>query len=186
MSIARPQNAALQVAKLVEDEERVVTGTAEVPVPGRALLLAMGRALGTVQVEDDAVRRPTPMHPVDPSPGEIRECGEVRLGGKPLGLKAAHLAGRGRQLVDALPAATETSLGEQQRVSAARALSLRPALALLDEPTAHQDDDHVELMLGALRQAGSRGTALLVATHDARVIAVADRVVRLDQGRVVA
>ena len=83
-------------------------------------------------------------------------------------------------------AATETSLGEQQRVSAARALSLRPALALLDEPTAHQDDDHVELMLGALRQAGSRGTALLVATHDSRVIAVADRVVRLDQGRVVA
>ena len=41
-------------------------------------------------------------------------------------------------------------------------------------------------MLGALRQAGSRGTALLVATHDSRVIAVADRVVRLDQGRVVA
>jgi ABC-type multidrug transport system ATPase subunit len=82
-------------------------------------------------------------------------------------------------------AATETSLGEQQRISAARALSLRPALALLDEPTAHQDDDHVDLMLAALRDAGRHGTALLVATHDPRVIAVADRVVRLSEGRVV-
>jgi ABC-type multidrug transport system ATPase subunit len=82
-------------------------------------------------------------------------------------------------------AATETSLGEQQRISAARALSLRPRLALLDEPTGHQDDDHVDLMLAALRHAGEHGTALLVATHDARVIAVADRVVHLDQGRVV-
>jgi ABC-type multidrug transport system ATPase subunit len=83
-------------------------------------------------------------------------------------------------------AATETSLGEQQRISAARALSLRPALALLDEPTAHQDDDHVDLMLAALREAGDHGTALLVATHDPRVIAVADRVVRLSEGRVEA
>ncbi|MFN8169579.1 MAG: ATP-binding cassette domain-containing protein [Candidatus Nanopelagicales bacterium] len=81
--------------------------------------------------------------------------------------------------------ATETSLGEQQRVSAARALALRPRLALLDEPTGHQDDDHVELVLAALRHAGENGTALLVATHDQRVIELADRVVRLDQGRVV-
>ena len=81
--------------------------------------------------------------------------------------------------------ATDTSLGEQQRISAARALALTPQLALLDEPTGHQDDDHVDLVLAALRHAGERGTALLVATHDQRVIEVADRVVRLDQGRVV-
>lgn len=81
--------------------------------------------------------------------------------------------------------ATETSLGEQQRISAARALALRPALALLDEPTGHQDDDHVDLVLAAMRHAGENGTALLVATHDQRVIELADRVVRLDQGRVV-
>jgi ABC-type multidrug transport system ATPase subunit len=81
--------------------------------------------------------------------------------------------------------ATETSLGEQQRISAARALALKPRLALLDEPTGHQDDDHVDLVLAALRHAGENGTALLVATHDQRVIDVADRVVHLDQGRVV-
>jgi ABC-type multidrug transport system ATPase subunit len=81
--------------------------------------------------------------------------------------------------------ATDTSLGEQQRVSLARALSLRPALVLLDEPTSHQDDDHVELVLAALHSARTTGSTLLVATHDPRVIAIADRVVRLEQGRVV-
>ena len=45
VDVAGPQDTALQVAELVEDEQRMVTGTAEVAVPGRALLLAMGRAL---------------------------------------------------------------------------------------------------------------------------------------------
>ena len=104
MSIARPQDAALQVAELVEDEQRVVTGTAEVPVPGRALLLAMGRALVTVHVEDDAVWRPPLMHPVDRGAGQVRERREVRLARQPLGLEAAHLAGRGRRTLHTLPA----------------------------------------------------------------------------------
>jgi ABC-type lipoprotein export system ATPase subunit len=56
---------------------------------------------------------------------------------------------------------------------------------LLDEPTSHQDDDHVELVLAALRSARDSGSTLLVATHDPRVIAIADRVVHLEQGRVV-
>src|SRR5262245_6105513 len=62
MSVARPQGAAFQVAELIEYEQRMVTGTAEMAVPGRALLLAMGRALGTIHVEDDAVRRLSLMH----------------------------------------------------------------------------------------------------------------------------
>jgi len=81
--------------------------------------------------------------------------------------------------------ATDTSLGEQQRVSLARALVLTPTLVLLDEPTSHQDDDHVELVLSAMRAARDAGSALVVATHDERVIDIADRVVRLEQGRVV-
>ena len=96
MHVAGPQGAALQVAELVEHEQRVVTGTAEVAVPGRALLLAMGRALGAVHVEDDAVWRLARVHPVDPGAGQIGERREVRLAGQPLGLEAAHLAGRGR------------------------------------------------------------------------------------------
>ncbi len=82
--------------------------------------------------------------------------------------------------------ATETSLGEQQRTAVARALVLAPDLCLLDEPTSHQDDDHVEVVLSALRAATTSGTALVVASHDPRVLAAADRVVALDNGHVVA
>lgn len=78
----------------------------------------------------------------------------------------------------------DTSLGEQQRTAIARGLVLGPRLALLDEPTSHQDDEHVELVLAALRSARDAGTALLVATHDTRVMDVADSVVHLAGGRI--
>ncbi len=80
--------------------------------------------------------------------------------------------------------ATRTSLGEQQRTALARTLALGPALLLLDEPTGHQDDDHVVLVLEVLREAAAGGTGILVATHDERVIARADRTVRLVDGSV--
>ena len=79
----------------------------------------------------------------------------------------------------------ETSLGEQQRTAVARALVLGPRLAVLDEPTGHQDDDHVAQVVAALVAAARAGSAVLVATHDQRVWEVADRVVRLEDGRVV-
>ena len=79
--------------------------------------------------------------------------------------------------------ATQTSLGEQQRTALARALVLRPRLAVLDEPTGHQDDEHVELVVAALDVARRHGVAVLVATHDERMIGAADRVVTLASGR---
>jgi energy-coupling factor transporter ATP-binding protein EcfA2 len=81
--------------------------------------------------------------------------------------------------------ARETSLGEQQRAALARALVLVPEVAMLDEPTAHQDDGHVEQVVVALREASRRGTTVLVATHDPRLIDVADRVLHLHSGRLV-
>ena len=104
----------------------------------------------------------------------------------------AGLRGRrpGEELLDRLglaPIATrparDTSLGEQQRTALARALVLGPAVAVLDEPTAHQDDEHVRLVLDALGAAVAAGTLALVATHDQRVIDIADVVVRLHSGR---
>jgi ABC-type lipoprotein export system ATPase subunit len=80
----------------------------------------------------------------------------------------------------------ETSLGEQQRTAVARALVLAPRLAVLDEPTGHQDDDHVAQVAAVLAGAAHAGSAVLVATHDPRVWEVADRVVHLDEGRVTA
>jgi hypothetical protein len=71
VDVTRPQEAALQVAELVEQEQRVVTGAAEVAVPGRALLIAVGRALGAVHVEDDARGRGAPVYLVDPGTRQI-------------------------------------------------------------------------------------------------------------------
>jgi hypothetical protein len=55
--IARPQGAALDIAELVEHEQRVITGAAEMPVVGAALLLAVGGALARIHVERDGGRR---------------------------------------------------------------------------------------------------------------------------------
>jgi putative ABC transport system ATP-binding protein len=54
---------------------------------------------------------------------------------------------------------------------------------VLDEPTGHQDDDHLARVVAVLATAARGGTAVLVATHDQRVWQVADRVLRLDEGR---
>jgi len=81
--------------------------------------------------------------------------------------------------------ARDTSLGEQQRTALARALVLSPAVAILDEPTAHQDDDHVQMVLAVLAEVVGSGTLALVATHDHRVIESADTVVHMRSGRIV-
>ncbi len=78
-----------------------------------------------------------------------------------------------------------TSLGEQQRIAIAKALSVGPRLAILDEPTGHQDDDNISRVLAAVALARTSGTAVIMATHDPRVMAVADRIVNLRQGRVI-
>ena len=76
------------------------------------------------------------------------------------------------------------SLGEQQRVAVARALAGDPRVLVLDEPSSHQDEGHLEVVVGALRAAAAAGTAVLVATHDPTLLAAADRTVRLTDGRV--
>jgi putative ABC transport system ATP-binding protein len=79
---------------------------------------------------------------------------------------------------DRLP--DELSLGQRQRVAIARAVVARPRLVLVDEPTSHQDEQHAAAILACLRSLAGDGSAIVVATHDPAVIAVADRVVDLD------
>ena len=63
------------------------------------------------------------------------------------------------------------SQGQMQRVALARALMNRPKVLLCDEPTAALDDASAEAMIGLLmRSAAAEGAALLVATHDRRVM----------------
>jgi putative ABC transport system ATP-binding protein len=83
---------------------------------------------------------------------------------------------------DAAP--VRLSGGEQQRVALARALANQPDLVVGDEPTGSLDSTSAREVLALLRAAHTRGQTLLLATHDARVAAAADRVVSMRDGRV--
>ncbi len=80
----------------------------------------------------------------------------------------------------------ELSGGQQQRVAIARALANRPVLLIADEPTGQLDADTglavMELLRAVVR---SEGVTALVATHDTQLLALADRVLELRDGRIV-
>src|SRR5215471_1756424 len=73
----------------------------------------------------------------------------------------------------------DLSGGQQQRVAIARALALDPPLVLADEPTAHLDYIQVDGVLRLLRELAAPGRIVLVATHDERLLPLADRVIEL-------
>jgi putative ABC transport system ATP-binding protein len=73
----------------------------------------------------------------------------------------------------------DLSGGQQQRVAIARALAHDPPLILADEPTAHLDYIQVEGVLRLLRELAQPGRVVVVATHDERLLPLADRIVHL-------
>ena len=76
--------------------------------------------------------------------------------------------------------------GQRQRVSIARALVARPGLVLADEPTAALDKVSGMEVAHLLRDmAKSRGTPILMVTHDPRIFDIADRIVSMEDGRIV-
>ncbi len=77
----------------------------------------------------------------------------------------------------------DLSGGQRQRVAIARALAHDPPLLLADEPTAHLDYVQVEGVLRLLRDAAGPDRVVIVATHDERLLPLADRVVKLTPRR---
>lgn len=73
----------------------------------------------------------------------------------------------------------EISVGERQRTMVARALVGEPAILLADEPVAHQDAGRAETVLALLRQRATAGAAVVVATREPEVAALADRTLEL-------
>jgi putative ABC transport system ATP-binding protein len=85
---------------------------------------------------------------------------------------------------DRVPA--KLSGGQRQRVSVARALATDPGLVLADEPTAALDKASGHEVVQLLRDlAKSRGVPILLVTHDPRILDIADRIVAMEDGRIV-
>jgi putative ABC transport system ATP-binding protein len=82
---------------------------------------------------------------------------------------------------------SQLSGGEQQRVAIARAIAKRPAVLLCDEPTGALDISTGIVVLEAIARVNRElGTTTVVITHNAAIAAMADRVVRLSDGRILA
>ncbi|MDT8853570.1 ATP-binding cassette domain-containing protein [Paracoccaceae bacterium Fryx2] len=94
------------------------------------------------------------------------------------------LLGLGDRL-DYLPA--NLSGGQKQRVAVARALVGNPEVVFADEPTAALDRDSGMTVVSMLKRLGAeRGTTTVMVTHDNRILERADRIITLEDGRIVA
>ncbi|GAA0947128.1 ABC transporter ATP-binding protein [Kribbella koreensis] len=81
---------------------------------------------------------------------------------------------------------TELSGGELARAGLAVAVSNNPDALLADEPTGELDGTTERLVLELIRDRAARGTGVLIVTHSSVVMRIADRVIRLHDGRIVA
>ncbi|HZZ37229.1 MAG TPA: ABC transporter ATP-binding protein [Caulobacteraceae bacterium] len=80
---------------------------------------------------------------------------------------------------------SELSGGEKQRVAIARALAKSPQLLFADEPTSALDGENGQVVIRLLRRAAKQhGAAVICVTHDPRLEAYADRVIHLEDGRI--
>ena len=103
--------------------------------------------------------------------GAARERAEQLLGALGLGERLDHRP-------------SKLSGGEQQRVAVARALANRPPLVLADEPTGNLDEATADVVFAEfLSLVRGEGSAALVATHNERIAAKMDRILRLHDGR---
>jgi putative ABC transport system ATP-binding protein len=75
----------------------------------------------------------------------------------------------------------QMSGGQQQRVAVARGLVTDPVLLIADEPTANLDHVQAESVIRLLRELRAQGRIIVVSTHDARLVPIADRVVQMVQ-----
>ncbi|MDF1792776.1 MAG: thiol reductant ABC exporter subunit CydD [Thalassobaculaceae bacterium] len=149
-----------------------------VPVTGRALVPSLAWAGQRVRILSAPLRDNLTLGGCDADDDRIADAitaaalGPV-IGRLPGGLDT--MVGEGGRML---------SGGEARRVALARALVRDAPLVLLDEPTADLDRDSEAAVLSALR-ALAAGRTVIVATHSPAVVAMADRLVRLEQGVVV-
>jgi hypothetical protein len=116
--VAGSQRAPLDIAELVEHEQRVITGAAEVAVVGAAFLLAVGRALARIHVEHDDPQRSPLVRLADPLAGQIGERGKVLGQAQPLRLEAPIWLAEAADPVTARSPTSQRIAGSRQSLSA--------------------------------------------------------------------
>ena len=85
----------------------------------------------------------------------------------------------------ALP--SQLSGGQQQRVAIARALASKPVIVLADEPTGNLDTATSQDVLGLMKTTGERfGQTMVMITHNEEIAQMADRIVRIEDGKIVS
>ncbi|NII11117.1 ABC transporter ATP-binding protein [Oleiagrimonas sp. C23AA] len=117
---------------------------------------------------------------------------QVQLPLQYLGLRQAEIDARADQSLEEVGMASrrhlrpaELSGGEKQRVAIARALAKAPALLFADEPTSALDAANGQVVIDLLHRIARRhGTTVLCVSHDPRLIGHADRVVTMEDGRI--
>ena len=81
---------------------------------------------------------------------------------------------------------SQLSGGQQQRVAIARALAATPAILLADEPTGNLDSKTSQDVLGLMKVTGQKfGQTMVMITHNEEIAQMADRIVRIEDGRIV-
>lgn len=81
---------------------------------------------------------------------------------------------------------SQMSGGEQQRVAVARAISNSPSVLLADEPTGNLDYENGKQIMGLLRRLNEDGLTIVMVTHDLELAGEADRLIRMQDGRIVS
>ena len=161
--------------------EVMVNGKVISEMPDRALVDFRNRQVGFVfqfhhlLPEFDALENvEMPMRIAGVPKGECRRRASELLQRVGLGERLGHRPGM-------------LSGGEQQRVAVARALVMKPSLLLADEPTGDLDEGTADSLHALLRQMhAEHGLTSIIATHNPRLAGLCDRVLRLEQGRLVA
>jgi putative ABC transport system ATP-binding protein len=143
---------------------------------------------GLARYRRDEVGMIFQLHNLLPHLDALQNVEIVMFGGR---LHRAQRRARAQALLDAVELGAqarvyppELSGGERQRIAVARALANDPTLLLADEPTGSLDDATAATVVGLLRDHSRAGGAVLAVSHDRRLTQAADRVLRLEGGRI--